>query len=174
MAVTKIPSLDALPLPGIEDDLQTTVQVRQKLQASFTMVGQILAAPSGLTPELRVKLNAVKFHLTTALSAVDDFLTMGNPPTTPAGDVTNLSLCIKNHVVAVRDAKPAWDSWLKTEQPPEAPAPLVKVGAIDPFATPAAQPKSALESVSAPTPLRTYLTIGGVAVGLLVLWKVLD
>lgn len=179
MAVTqKIPSLDALPVQGVSDDLQTAIQARQKLNASFTMVGQILAAPSGLPAELRNKMTAVRFHITTALSAIDSFLYMGNASTSKAGDVPNLRLAISNHVAAIRDAKPAWDNWLKTEKPPEAPAPIPKAGAIDPAAAAAAldqaKPKSALESVSSPTPLRTYLAIGGVALGVLLLMKIAD
>ena len=177
MAVTKIPSLDALPLPGIEDDLQTAIQARQKLKASFNMIDQILAAPSGVPSDLRLQLTSVKHHITTALSAIDSFFFLGNPPETPAGSVTNLMLCIKNHVAAIRQAKPAWDNWLLVEKPPEAPEPLPKQGAIDPAAAAAAvtvQPTSVLESMSAPTPLSTYLTIGGVAIGLIFLWKVME
>jgi hypothetical protein len=48
--------------------------------------------------------------------------------------------------------------------------------ALDPIADVVMQtlPSSALKTTSEPTPLRTYLTIGGVALGALVLWKLLD
>lgn len=177
MAVaTQIPSLDALPLQGVDDDLQTVIQARAKLQASFTMVGQILAAPSGLPAELRNRLNSVKFHITTGLSAIDTFLYMGNPSTSSAGDVPNWREAVKNHIVEIHQAKPSWDNWLKTENPPEAPPPLPKQSALDPFAAEAVvdeaiKATAALESVSEPTPLRTYLVIGGIALGVLVLLK---
>lgn len=179
MAVTtQIPSLDALPVVGIQDDLQSVVQVRQKLQATFTMIGQMLAAPSGVPSQLKIQLNNVKFHVTTALSAIDSFLYMGNASTSQAGEVPNLRDAISNHVDAIRAARPAWDNWIKTAQPPEAPPPIPKVGAIDPVAvakTIDEQTKapSALETVSEPTPLRTYLAIGGVAVGALLLLKIM-
>ena len=175
----KIPSLDALPVIGIENDLQTVIQARQKLKASFIMVGQILAAPSGVPAELKIKLTNARFHLTTALSAIDTYLYLGHPPTDQAGEVTNLMTCIKNHIQELRAARPAWNNWLKTENPPEAPAPLPPQSAIDPVAAAqaidkATQPKSALESMSKPTPLRTYLTIGGLALAALVVWKIAD
>jgi hypothetical protein len=179
-AVVKIPSLDALPLPGVDDDLQSVVEARAKLQASFTMVGQILAAPSGVPAELRNQLNNVKFHITTGLSAIDNYLYMGNPSTSAVGDVPNWREAIKGHIAAIRQAKPAWDNWLTVEKPPEAPLPLLKESALDPAAATAAIDKaantsgsSALESMSSPTPLRTYLVIGGIAVGAIMLMKIM-
>lgn len=177
-AVRPIPSLDALPVQGVDDDLQTVTQARAKLKASFTMVGQILAAPSGLPAELRSLMNVVKFHITTALSAIDSFLYMGNPPTSPAGDVPNWREAVKNHITAIRQARPAWNNWLLTVKPPEAPPPLPKESAIDPAAAAAAidaaaKAPSAFEEMSKPTPLRTYLVIGGVAVGALLLLKLM-
>lgn len=175
MTLTKIPSLDALPVVGIDDDLQTVVGARQKLNASFIMINQILDAPSGIPAELKSKLNTVLFHITTGLSAIDSYLYMGNASSDTAGEVPNLMACIKSHGVALRLAKPAWDNWLNTVKPPEAPAPLVvSANSID--TTPPAAlvtPKTALE-LTEPTPLMTYLAIGGIALGAFILWKVLD
>jgi len=174
MATTKIPSLDALPITGVDDDLQTVIQARQKLNASFVMVSQILNAPSGVPSELRAKLNTVIFHLTTALSAIDSYLYAGRPASDMAGEVPNLMDAIKSHVQALRQAKPAWDNWLKTAKPPEAPAPLVaNATSIVPAIETLVQPKTALK-LTEPTPLTTYLTIGGLAVGAFILWKILD
>jgi hypothetical protein len=172
-AVTKIPSLDALPVQGVDDDLQSVISARKKLKATYTMVGQILTAPSGVPSELKTKLNNIQFHVKTALSAIDSFLYMGNLSTTPAGDVPNLRTAIQNHITAIRQAKPAWNNWLKTEKPKEAPAPLPKVSAIKPGAGVPVQKQSALETVSKPTPLKTYLVIGGIAVGAIVLLKLM-
>jgi len=176
--VVQIPSLDALPLPGVDDDLQTVTQARAKLKASFTMVGQILAAPSGVPAELRNRLNSVKFHITTGLSAIDSFLYLGNPPTSQVGDVPNWREAVKNSIREIHQAKPAWDNWLRVENPPEAPPPLPKQSALDPIAAAAAideatRAPSAMESLSQPTPLRTYLVIGGVALGALLLLKLM-
>jgi len=176
MTAAKIPSLDALPVQGVEDDLQTVIQARQKLNASFVMVEQICAAPSGLPAELRIKMNSIRFHIATGLSAIDSFLYMGYPSTSSAGEVPNLRESISNHIEAIRQARPAWNAWLATEKPPEAPDPLPVASALDPIADVVMQtlPSSALKTTSEPTPLRTYLTIGGVALGALVLWKLLD
>jgi len=175
--IGKIPSLDALPVQGVISDLQTVIQARQRLKASFIMVCTIQAAPSGLPAELKNRMGTIRFHITTALSAIDDFLYMGKSTTAKAGEVPNLMLSIQSHVEAIRAARPAWDAWLKTESPPEAPAPLPKVSSIDPAAAWAGatvKPASALESMSSPTPLRTYLAIGGVALGALLLMKLVD
>jgi len=174
----KIPSLDALPVIGIEDDLQTAVQARAKLKATYIMVAQILAAPSGLTPMLKMTLNSVLFHVKVALSTIDKYLGEGHPSNDQVGGVPNLMAAIKLHIGMIRQAKPLWDAWLKTEEPPEAPAPLPKAGAIDPFKAAAvvasATPKaSAFEGMSKPTPLKTYLTIGAVAAGVLILMKLM-
>lgn len=175
MSLTKIPSLDALPVVGIDDDLQTVIQARQKLNASFIMVGQMLDAPSGVPAELRAKLNAVRFHITTGLSAIDNYLYMGHDGSDTAGEVPNLTQCIQAHIEALRQAKPAWDNWLSTAKPPEAPAPLVaNANSIEPGSIEALMtPESALD-LTAPTPLTTYLAIGGIAIGAFILWKVLD
>jgi hypothetical protein len=173
-----IPSLNALPVVDVDDDLQTVVQARAKLKASFTMVGQILAAPSGVPSELRARLNNIKFHITTALSAIDSFLYLGNPPTSLVGDVPNWRESVDNHIREIRQARPAWDNWLLTAKPKEAPAPLPKQSALDPVAAAGVinegtKAPSSLEEMSKPTPLRTYLVIGGVALGALMLLKLI-
>lgn len=175
MALTKIPSLDAMPVVGIDDDLQTVVAARQKLNASFIMINQMLDAPSGVPAELRAKLNAVRFHITTGLSAIDSYLYTGHDASDSAGEVPNLMLCIQQHADALRQAKPAWDNWLKTAKPPEAPAPLVaNASSIDPTSLESLVTPEAALDLAAPTPLMTYLAIGGIAVGAFILWKVLD
>lgn len=171
----KIPSLDLLPLQSIDDDLQTVRTARQRLNASYTILGQILAAPSGLSPILKTLLNNARFYFTTALSLIDSHLYLGKSDLDAAGTVKDLMSTIKNSSQAVREAKPEWDIWLKTVNPPEAPAPLPKMGALSPFAAAASfespPSKSSLDSLSAPTPMATYLVIGGLAAAFLLLWN---
>lgn len=169
-----IPSFDALPVVGIDDDMQTVIQMRQKLTASFMMLGQILNAPSGVSADLKLKLNSVLFHLTSGLSYIDDYLHSGYSSDDMAGEVPNLMDSIKSHIDALRLAKPSWDNWLKTAKPPEAPAPLVSNGnSIEASGAPAVTSGDAI-GFTAPTPLSTYLAIGGIAVGAFILWKILD
>jgi hypothetical protein len=175
----KIPSLDALPLKGIDDDLRSVQSTRAMLKATMVMVGQILTAPSGLPPMLKLHLNNVKYHITAALSLIDSHLYTGGSTLEPAGKIDGLTEAIDNQIASIRLAKPEWNNWLKTMKPKEAPKPIPKASALDPTAAKKKKSEesalnseeSALSSISKPTSLKTYLIIGGLGLGFYLLWK---
>jgi len=173
--IGKIPSLDALPVQGVISDLQTVIQARPaegQLHHGVYDPGCAVwpssraEEPDGHDPVSHhdgpVSHRRLPLH-----GEVDD--REGRRGAQP--DAV--------HPVARRGdpRRQTGDAWLKTESPPEAPAPLPKVSSIDPAAAWAGatvKPASALESMSSPTPLRTYLAIGGVALGALLLMKLVD
>jgi hypothetical protein len=178
----QIPSLDLLPVQGIENPMQTLKSAREKLKATLLILNSIINSPQGLPADLRISMNNVRFHVVSGLQLIEDYLFQGNLITDNVLKVKGLHESLLNHITALKKAKPSWNQFIAAERgdiqatSEMLPGLVPQTSAIDPYAQVKAKQsaESAMESMTKPTPLRTYLAIGGIALGVLVLWKVMS
>jgi hypothetical protein len=180
LASQQIPSLDLLPVQGIDNSMQTLKSAREKLKTTLLILNSIINSPQGLPADLRLVVNNVRFHVVSGLQLIEDYLFQGNLITDNVLKVKGLHESILNHISELRKAKPVWNQFIATERgdvqaaSEMLPGLVPQTSAIDPYAQVKAQQsaESAMESLTKPTPLKTYLTIGGIALGVLLLWKI--
>ena len=178
------PTVYALPVTGISSPTLTVRDARELLKLTRLILSNVLNAPVGYPAILRQALLNVRFHVVSGLSFIDSYLGAGYYQDDNVSDVEGLSEAIYNHLTAIQQAKPVWDSWARevktVHKQPDAPqftAPAsppsqsALAGDTTGATAPVVAPPSAFDEVSKPTPMKTYVgmaIVGGVG---LLLWR---
>jgi hypothetical protein len=167
-----IPSLDILPVPDILNPMLTVRTARMKLQTSADVLGQILAAPSGVPIMLKRKLDDALFHTRSGLSFIDTRIGEGYNWTDTVSQVKGLEEAIQNHANAVRQAKPLWKQWVASGEAEETPPGVPEgEGAIPPNGNGKKENGGLVDKFSRPTPLSTYIGLGIVGLSGILVWR---
>ncbi len=168
-------SLDMLPVSGVSDPTQTVGDARGRLSQTSTILQALLTAPFAMTQDLRQAIDNIKFSVVNGLYLIDGAYSKGFNLKQPYVDIPGLTAAIDNHLTAIAKAKPLWTAWLKdakVQWKTGDPALPIEASKTVPLLPNGVALPGLLESAAAPS-LKDYVAIGVVAVGALLLIKLL-
>lgn len=156
-------SLELLPVDGILNPAASAEDIRGRLVNTLGILDGILGEKYGLSVELREQIHAVRFHVVNGIAFIDGFLQLGHAAVEPASSVEGLQAAIDSHVVAVKQALPLWQTWLREATANAGPndAPLPRLMTV-----PDSTLRTLMQQMSDPLTTRDYVVIGAVALGL--------